>query len=138
MAVENGTGQTGLGARADDALSGLGYSVVGTATNADRNDYTVTEVRYVSGAETKARFLLSEMGGAGKVVAIDKGSVPSGADVLLVLGRDYRGLSHAAATTSPTTSRSAGRTPQSTAKASPSILGRGVGATGGRLLIRSP
>jgi LCP family protein required for cell wall assembly len=119
VAVENGTGKTGLGARADDALSGLGYSVVGHATNADRNDYTVTEVRYVSGAETKARFLLSELGGAGKVVAIDKGSAPAGTDVLLVLGRDYKGLSHASATTSPATAPKT----QSTAKAAPASSG---------------
>jgi LCP family protein required for cell wall assembly len=103
VAVENGTAQNGLGARADDSLSALGYSVVGTAANADRNDYTLTEVRYVSGAETKARFLLSELGGAGKVVALGKGSAPAGADVLLVLGRDYRGLSHASTTTTPAT-----------------------------------
>ncbi len=104
VAVENGTGQTGLGARADDALSGLGYSVVGTATNADRNDYTVTEVRYVSGAETKARFLLSELGGAGKVVALgNKGSMPANADLLVIVGRDYKGLSRVSATSAPAT-----------------------------------
>jgi polyisoprenyl-teichoic acid--peptidoglycan teichoic acid transferase len=110
VAVENGTAQNGLGARADDSLSGLGYLVVGTAANADRNDYTVTEVRYVSGAETKARFLLSELGGAGKVVELHKGSAPAGADVLLVLGRDYRGLSHASTTTTPATAPKANTT----------------------------
>jgi len=100
VTVENGSGRTGLGARADDSLSGLGFSVVGPATNADRSDYTVTEVRYASGAETKARFLLSELGGAGKVVSLG-GSAPSGVDVVLVLGRDYNGLSRASASTAP-------------------------------------
>jgi len=100
VAVQNGSGRTGLGARANDALSGLGYSVVGTATNADRSDYAVTEVRYASGAQTKAQFLLSQLGGAGKVVALSSGA-PAGADVVLVLGRDYNGLSRPTTNTTP-------------------------------------
>ncbi len=108
VAVENGSGQNGLGARADDALGGLGYSVVGRATNADRSDYTVTEVRYTAGAEAKAKFLLSELGAAGKTVAL-KGSAPAGADIVLVLGRDYTGLNRPAggATAAPTTAKAA-------------------------------
>ncbi len=123
VSVENGTGQNGLGARADDALGGLGYSVVGSATNADRTDYTVTEVRYVSGADTKARFLLSELGGAGKVVAL-RGGAPAGADIVLVLGRDYSGLSHPATTPAPTTAPKTKSTggPATTAAASSSAL----------------
>ena len=104
VSVENGSGSTGLGARADDALGGLGFSVVGTATNADRSDYTVTEVRYAPGSAAKARFLLSELGGAGKVVALN-GGAPAGTDIVLVLGRDYKGLTRPApktASTSPT------------------------------------
>ncbi len=98
VSVENGSGRTGLGARADDALGALGFSVVGTATNADRSDYAVTEVRYAAGAATKARFLLSELGGAGKVLALNRGA-PSGADIVLVLGRDYKGLTRVAPST---------------------------------------
>ncbi len=104
VSVENGSGRTGLGAAADDALGGLGFSVVGTATNADRSDYTVTEVRYAPGSAAKARFLLSELGGAGKVVALN-GGAPAGTDIVLVLGRDYKGLTRPApktASTSPT------------------------------------
>ncbi len=55
VAVENGSGRTGLGAQAVSSLSGLGYSVVGSATNADRSDYSVTEVRYASGARRRKR-----------------------------------------------------------------------------------
>lgn len=104
VAVENGSGRTGLGASANDALGGLGFSAVGAATNADRSDYTVTEVRYAAGASAKAQFLASYLGGAGKVVALN-GSAPAGADVVLVLGRDYSGLSRptAKATTAPST-----------------------------------
>ena len=107
VSVENGSGRTGLGARADDALGGLGFSVVGPATNADRSDYSVTEVRYAPGAESKARFLISELGGAGKVVAL-KGGAPAGADIVLVLGRDYKGLSRVAPTTATSPASSCG------------------------------
>lgn len=96
VAVENGSGRNGLGAQAGDALSGLGFSVVGTATNADRSNYSVTEVRYGPGAAAKAQFLLSELGGAGKTVALN-GSAPGGADIVLVLGQDYKGLTQSTA-----------------------------------------
>jgi polyisoprenyl-teichoic acid--peptidoglycan teichoic acid transferase len=105
VAVENGSGRTGLGARADDALGGLGFSVVGPATNADRSDYSVTEVRYAPGTQAKAQLLLAYLGGAGKVVALGT-SAPAGADVVVVLGRDYNGLSRpkAKAQTNPPSS----------------------------------
>ena len=105
VAVENGSGRTGLGARANDALGGLGFSVEGDATNADRSDYAVTEVRYTPGAQTLAQFLLSYLGGAGKVVALRAGA-PAGADIVLVLGRDYNGLSRPAAKATPKTTAS--------------------------------
>jgi len=115
VAVENGSGQTGLGARVDTALHGLGFSVTGSASNADRSDYTVTEVRYAPGAATKAQFLLSELGGAGKVVALS-GSAPGGADLVLVLGRDYKGLTRPP-TKKATSTASTGTRPASAATA---------------------
>jgi LCP family protein required for cell wall assembly len=131
VSVENGSGRTGLGARADDALGGLGFSVVGSATNADRSDYAVTEVRYAPGAATKARFLLSELGGAGKVVALN-GGAPAGADIVLILGRDYKGLSRPApktATSTPSSPASSGARSSggSTASGTPSAASSGVG-----------
>jgi LCP family protein required for cell wall assembly len=123
VAVENGSGRTGLGARADDALGGLGFSVEGPATNADRSDYAVTEVRYAPGAQALAQFVLSYLGGAGKVVALGSGA-PAGADVVLVLGRDYNGLSRPAARSTPKTAPSGTRpsggsaTPATTSPAS--------------------
>ncbi|HEV7527006.1 MAG TPA: LCP family protein [Acidimicrobiia bacterium] len=116
VTVENGSGQTGLGARANDALTGLGFSVTGPASNADRGNYVVTEVRYTSGSDNKARFLLSEMGGAGRVVALN-GSAPAGADIVLVLGRDYKGLSRSTATASPNTAATPTRPPGASAGA---------------------
>jgi LCP family protein required for cell wall assembly len=111
VAVENGSGRTGLGARASDALGGLGFSVVGPATNADRSDYAVTEVRYRAGSVASAQFLLSELGGAGKVVAL-RAAAPAGADVVLVLGRDYNGLTRPPAKTA-TSTQSSGTRPSS-------------------------
>ncbi len=74
----------------------------------------MTEVRYASGAATKAQFVLSELGGAGKVVPL--ASAPAGVDIVLVLGSDYNGLSRpapkattgATANTTPPTSGSSG------------------------------
>jgi len=115
VAVENGSGRTGLGATANDALGRLGFSAVGAASNADRSDYAVTEIRYAPGATAKAQFLASYLGGAGKVVALG-GNAPGGVDVVLVLGRDYNGISRptakstaaAAGANSPTTQPAAG------------------------------
>jgi LCP family protein required for cell wall assembly len=118
VAVENGSGQTGLGARVDTALHGLGFPVVGSAANADRSDYAVTEVRYVAGAAAKAQFLLSELGGAGKAVAMN-GTAPTGADIVLVLGRDYKGLTRSA--TKPSSGSAAPTTRRPVAATTPGV-----------------
>jgi len=102
VAVENGSGQTGLGARVNTALRGMGFATVGAASNADRSDYSVTEVRYESNAKDKAEFLLSRLGGAGKTVKL-QGNAPAGADVVLVLGTDYKGLTSPSTTAAPST-----------------------------------
>jgi polyisoprenyl-teichoic acid--peptidoglycan teichoic acid transferase len=100
VVVENGSGKTGAGARAADALGGFGFSVVGPATNADKSNYSVTEVRYASGASDKAKLVQSYLGGAGTITALN-GSAPGGADIVLVLGTDYKGLSRPSSTTAP-------------------------------------
>lgn len=109
VVVENGSGVAGAGARAADALGGFGFSVLGSATNADRQDYPVTEVRYVSGASDKAKAVLGYLGGVGEITALD-GQAPAGADVVLVIGRDFKGLSKPSSTTSPKTSGGSGST----------------------------
>jgi LCP family protein required for cell wall assembly len=105
VVVENGSGVGGAAGRTDTALVGAGFRVAAPATDADRSDYTVTEVRYAPGAATKARLVLAYLGGAGRIVAL--GAAPSsGADVVLVLGRDFQQITVPAAvttTTPPTT-----------------------------------
>jgi LCP family protein required for cell wall assembly len=107
VVVENGSGITGAGARAADALGGFGFSVQGSATNADRQDYPVTEVRYASGESDKAKAVLGYLGGVGEITAL-QGSAPAGADVVLVIGRDFKGLSRPSSTTAPKTSATKG------------------------------
>ena len=92
VAVENGSGQTGLGARADDALGGLGFSVVGAGDERRsqrlRGDRGALRVR---ARETKAQFLLSVARRRGQGRRARRRARPRGADVVLVLGRDYNG-----------------------------------------------
>jgi LCP family protein required for cell wall assembly len=101
VAVENGSGRGGLGASTYSALQRAGFSVTGTARNADRSDYQVTEVRYAPGKQAQAQLVLSYLGGVGKAVAL--GSSP-GSDVVLVIGQDFSGVSaptsHASSNTS--------------------------------------
>ena len=66
---------------------GAGFAVVDPPGNADRSDYSVTEVRYAKGSEDQAKYALAYLGGAGKLVKVD--TVPAGANVVIVLGRDF-------------------------------------------------
>jgi LCP family protein required for cell wall assembly len=108
VVVENGSGITGAGARAADALGGFGFSVVGSASNADRQDYQVTEVRYASGASGDAKAVLAYLGGIGVITPIE-GSAPAGTDVVLVVGRDFKGLSRPSPTTAAKSSAARAR-----------------------------
>jgi polyisoprenyl-teichoic acid--peptidoglycan teichoic acid transferase len=96
--VLNGSGVAGQARVAFDALRSAGFGVVDPPANADRSDYQTTEVRYAKGAEDQARFALAYLGGAGKLVQVDR--VPKGANVVIVLGRDFEQVT-APATTAP-------------------------------------
>ena len=85
--MQNGSGVAGAAGKARDDLGADGFALGAPAANADRSDYDVTEVRYGPGAKTKAQLVLAYLGGAGKLVSLD--SAPSGADVVLVLGRRF-------------------------------------------------
>lgn len=90
LAVRNGTDRSGIATGTMNALRAAGFSVLPPATNADRNDYKVTEVRYVKGEERKAQLVLAYLRGAGKSVALANAPADAeGADVVLVIGRDF-------------------------------------------------
>ena len=118
LAVRNGSGRAGLAATALAAYRRFGFVGVPPASNADRSDYPTTEIRYASGAEQKARLVLAYLGGAGKIVAASGGT--GGADVVLVIGRDFDAVS--APASSPSTvapsAASASAPPESSSAAS--------------------
>jgi LCP family protein required for cell wall assembly len=113
IAVRNGSGRTGLGAQVVSNLRELDFGVLPPATNADRSDYATSEVRYAGGAQTKGQYVLAAIGGAGKLVPLEGDA--GGADVVLVLGRDYRGVTRPNATP-PTTAKPANTSPVTAAR----------------------
>jgi len=90
VAVENGGGASGVGAAAFSSLQHDGFAVSGAATNADRSDYGITEVRYAPGKQAEGHLVLSYLAGAGKLVAL---GTSQGVDVVLVIGRDFSAVS---------------------------------------------
>ena len=86
ISVFNGSGRSGLAGTTATALTKAGFTVSATA-NADRRDYTKTEIRYEPAAENQARAVLAVLPSA-KLVPRDG----VGAGVQLVLGSDYTGL----------------------------------------------
>ena len=101
VAVRNGSGVQGLAKAVLDGLNDLGFDGVDPPANADRNDYEHTEVRYGPGAEGEAQTVLASLGGAGQLVKLDE--PVEGADVLVIVGRDFDHVSAPApaATTAP-------------------------------------
>jgi LCP family protein required for cell wall assembly len=102
VSVLNGSGVGGQAKVVFDALQGAGFGVAGSPGNADRNDYDVTEVRYVKGSDDLAKYTKAYLGGAGKLVEVD--TLPAGTNVELVLGRDFTQVKAPTSTTGgPTT-----------------------------------
>ena len=95
VAVRNGSGRGGLAAAAESSLQQRGFVLAGPAANASRSDYQTTEIRYAPGAENKGKLVAAYIGGATKLVALD--AAVDGADVEVVLGSTYAGV------TAPTT-----------------------------------
>jgi LCP family protein required for cell wall assembly len=114
--VLNGSGVQGQAKTVLGGLGDLGFDVVEPPANADRNDYEHTEVRYGPGAEAKAQTVLASLGGAGQLVKLDE--APEGADILVIVGRDFDHV--ASATTAPAaTAAPTADTGESTATAAP-------------------
>jgi polyisoprenyl-teichoic acid--peptidoglycan teichoic acid transferase len=129
ITVENGSGEGGAASRAQSALVGAGFQAPAAATDADRSDYTVTEVRYGPNGEKKAQLVLAYLGGAGKLVA--EGAAPkSGADVVVVLGQDFQQVTVPAAATTTTPTSPSTKHPATKKHATTSTTGPRVHAGG--------
>jgi LCP family protein required for cell wall assembly len=120
--VLNGSGVKGVALTTKTALAGAGFTDGGPIGDADRSDYSQTEIRYAPGALDKALVVASYLGGVGRPVALSSAS--GSAQVVVVIGRDFQGVvvpgSHPTASTSTTSSTVApnpGSTPGITAPA---------------------
>jgi hypothetical protein len=105
LQVLNGSGKDGAAQGALDRFSELGF--VGTgAKNNPSGRVAQTEVRYAPGQDAKGRFVLQYVSPEAKLV---EDSSIKGADVVVVLGTDFVGVTRPATgstTTSPTTAPS--------------------------------
>jgi LCP family protein required for cell wall assembly len=119
--VVNGSGIAGLGDKALTQLVRAGFRSAGASVDADRGDFAHTQVRWAADQEVKgvtaAYATAAEQ--SGQVV---KAADALGADVLVVVGRDWDSLQHHL-TSYPTTSRPPATTtstqPTSTTTATP-------------------
>jgi LCP family protein required for cell wall assembly len=99
VTVFNGSRKSGLAATASAALVKAGFKA-GSGGNADRQDYTRTEIRYGNDGEAQARAVLAAVPTARLVLRTDL----SGTGVQLVLGSDFTTLG--ARSTAPAASAS--------------------------------
>jgi hypothetical protein len=88
--VLNGSGRTGEAGRAEVALQRQGFVVtrIGSANNFG---YTQSLIRYAPGAEAKAQLLASVV--QGSAISAQPDSSIIGADVVLITGQSYTGIS---------------------------------------------
>jgi LCP family protein required for cell wall assembly len=86
--VRNGSGIEGLATETMDELAAAGFLKGGTG-NDERGRVAVTEVRYASGAQDKARLVLDYVGKSAKLVGDPSLRT---ADVVVVLGADFDGI----------------------------------------------
>lgn len=120
VTVLNGNGFDASASTAAAALGRAGFRVASTG-DALAYDFQQTIVRYAPGQQAKAAFLRSNLT-AGAAIAEDKTLTGTGADVALVLGLDYSGLSASTAPSAGSASTVApgAGTPQVTKPPAPS------------------
>jgi len=96
--VFNGSGVDGAAGQTSGALQQQGFGTAGIGNNPAGNVAT-TQIRYRPGSEAKARVVQRYVGGVGQLVQ-DSGIVE--ADVVLVLGRDFGGVTPPSGASAPT------------------------------------
>ena len=85
----NGSAVKGIAASATSALRSAGFANGGAPTDADQNDYQYTLVRYRAANIDKARVVASYLGGVGLLTRV---AGTGTADVVVVIGHDFRGV----------------------------------------------
>jgi LCP family protein required for cell wall assembly len=90
VAVFNGSGVSGLAAQTADELRAKGFTVTSTG-NADKADYSASEIRYAAGEQAQAATLAAVVPGATESQVDD---LPPGT-VQLVIGADFNGIGQA-------------------------------------------
>jgi LCP family protein required for cell wall assembly len=86
--VLNGTGGAGVAGDAAGDLGRAGFSPAGSG-DADTFGYARTEIHYPAAAQAKAALLARYLGGVGKLVA---DPAVKGTDLVLIVGRDWKGV----------------------------------------------
>ena len=107
--VFNGTGRAGLAGTTATALRSAGFGV-GATGNADRRDYTRTEIRYDPSREAQARTLAAAVSGATLVPRAGIGD-----SVQLVLGSSFAGVKGSGSAPAPAASGGSDAAPTRTA-----------------------
>jgi LCP family protein required for cell wall assembly len=87
VAVFNGSGVSGLAGQTATELQAQGFTVTSTG-NADKMDYSATEIRYAAGEQAQAATLAAVVPGATQSQVDD---LPPGT-VQLVIGADFNGI----------------------------------------------
>lgn len=88
VAVRNGTGATGVAAKAQESVESLGYST--TVGNADSYKYTKTEIVYKEAKQEKYAEEIRDALGCGEVIR-DNGDYLFTTDFLVITGADFEG-----------------------------------------------
>jgi LCP family protein required for cell wall assembly len=101
--VVNGSGIPGLANRALTQLVADGFRSAGPAEDADHSNYAHTQIRWGTGKEVQGVTATYATGATQSGQAL-KTSDTTGADVLVVVGRDWNSLQHHFATLRSTTS----------------------------------
>ena len=110
LSVRNGSGRTHEATTVAAGLRRDGFDVVSYG-DADNHNYVTTTIRYAPGAEDKARYVASAVQGA---VQLQPDATIYGADVVLITGQSYSGLSALPASGSATTVAPSTTTPPTT------------------------
>ena len=125
--VVNGSGIGGLGARALSEMVAAGFTPVGPAVDADRSNYARTLVKSGANDDVKGVTVTYATGAKRSSRAV-KAADTFGADVLVVVGRDWDSLLHHLPKAAVTTTTNAGPTTTTAPSATTTTVSGGAGS----------